>query len=202
MSWENVVKVNMHCLCLPGNLPCCIPLPGKQDKIWIFFFFLLLQILMGEQQWCIVACSAHTVQSRAYSTYNGYICMWAMPFAYCNVLSACVWALHTHTESDNKCCHRSWLVANGEFPTRLGRLCSIMKQSLNGSTGCLQVGLSACGVFKINRRRRRRRRGGHIPVNVSGFGWIKWSLNYMVCLLCGINSKRKNCAWHLRTNTT
>lgn len=148
----------MHCLCLPGNLPCCIPLPGKQDEIWIFFFFLLLQILMGEQQWCIVACSAHTVQSRAYSTYNGYICMWAMPFAYCNVLSACVWALHTHTESDNKCCHRSWLVANGEFPTRLGRLCSIMKQSLNGSTGCLQVGLSACGVFKINRRRRRRRR--------------------------------------------
>lgn len=79
-----------------------------------------------------------------------------------------------------------------------------MKLPACGWTECLQVGFCVClcGVFKINRSKRRGggtgRRG--LLVNVSGFGWIKQSLNYMLCLLQGVNSKRKNCAWHLRTN--
>lgn len=65
----------------PRKPPCCLPLPGKQDKIWIFLFASSNTHGRGVevQQWCIVARSAHTLY-KVGLTYNDYICMWGIRF--------------------------------------------------------------------------------------------------------------------------
>lgn len=54
------------------------------------------------------------------------------------------------------------------FPHGSLASCGILKQPVNGWTGCLSVGLCMCGGLEINSRGRRV-----CFVSVSGLGWIK-----------------------------
>lgn len=174
LSWPNVVKFSVLCLGLPGNLFAvflCL-----QDKNYIFFKY-------SWEDWKCSRGAQLTAVHALYNAglpYNGYICMSVIRFDLHTVMqSQPVPELHRHS------LRQTTNVAAGEFSSRLVHLYSIMKQSLNGETGCLQVGLCVRGVFKINRRSWQEGETFFHLVDVSGFaGLSSLLITWSVCCVC------------------